>query len=177
MRIVITTFFALACLALALPAQAGGGCQGPECCVQACAPTCCASCGQKVCRLVRGVKEVKKTVWVVECEEFCLPNPRCTRKCCQSSCREATCGDTCDGCCADGKCHSRCLVPPRCGPVRCRKKLIKKEITCKVPIYKCVVCGACCEGCVGDENPAASDKGNTPKGDAPMAPSPTAWRQ
>jgi hypothetical protein len=38
------------------------------------------------------------------------------------------------------------MVPPRCGKVRCVKKLVKKEITCEVPVYKCVV--VCCSpGC------------------------------
>lgn len=167
MKIVISTIFGLACLTLVLPAQAGN----------ACGPACCNSCGHKVCRVVCGMKEIKKTVWVVECEEFCVPNPHCPRDCCKSSCcQESACGDTCDGCCASGGgCHHKCLVPPKCGPVRCRKKLIKKEIVCKVPVYKCTVCGACGEACC-DESPTIDETPAAPSRNMPAAPSPTAWQ-
>jgi len=105
-------------------------------------PACCAerdchchACG-KVCRVVCEMKKIKKTVWVVECEEFCVPLPGCCegkRHCCQTSgCRDS---------CASPR---RPMSVPRCGKVRCRKKLIKKEFTYAVPVYKCVVCGGGC---------------------------------
>jgi hypothetical protein len=56
---------------------------------------------------------VKKTVWAVECEEFCVPRPG-------------------RGCCAP------------CGKMHTRKKLLRKEITVKVPVYKCVVVDCAC---------------------------------
>ena len=52
---------------------------------------------------------------------------------------------------------NRKYVPPKCGKVRTRKKLVKKEIVCEVPVYKCVVvCSdpGCCEaasGCLDEE--------------------------
>ena len=90
---------------------------------------CCSRCGvKKVCKVVCEMKEVKKTCWEVECEEFCVPLPRlCGRKA--------------------GACERDCVAPPKCGKVRCRKKLVKKKVTRKVPVYKCVVehvCGKCC---------------------------------
>jgi hypothetical protein len=58
------------------------------------------------------MKEIKKTVWVVECEEFCTTLP------------------------------GRCCTP-RCGKVRCKKKLVKKEIKVQVPVYRCKVVDCC----------------------------------
>jgi hypothetical protein len=58
------------------------------------------------------------------------------------------------------------MVPPRCGPVRLRKKLVKKEIVCEVPVYKCVVvCGnGCCDCC----DPCGFGEEAEPAGAAPM---------
>ena len=81
-----------------------------------CRPS-CAKCCEPVCE----TKTVIKTVWVVQCEEFCVANP--TLGCGKSSC-----------------------CKPRCGKTRSRKQLIKKEIAVEVPVYKCVpvecVCGS-----------------------------------
>ena len=132
---------------------------------------CCGTCGSnKVCKVVCETKKVKKTVWVVECEEFCPSLPNCCRarkSCggdCQADCGEEGCGgkDCCDPCAS----LRRPMVPPKCGKVRTRKKLVKKQITCEVPVYKCVVvccepsCAASCGGC-GDEAPAHADPGTT----------------
>jgi len=68
----------------------------------------CAKCCQVVCEW----KEVKKTIWAVECEEFCTPSP---------------------GCFSYGK-------------ARVRKKLLRKEITVKVPVYRCVPVTCTCGG-------------------------------
>lgn len=76
----------------------------------ACRPAC-----QKCCKIVCEMKKVKKTVWAVECEEFCVPRPSLR------------------GCCVT------------CGKVRCRRKLLKKEITVEVPVYKCVVVDCTCK--------------------------------
>ena len=119
------------------------------CCNQA--RECCPRCGvPKTCKVVCEMQKVKKTVWVVECEEFCAALPRCAPVCkpcggcgkasCQS-CAEQSCSDPCES-------LRRPTVPPKCGKVRSRKKLVKKEITCEVPVYKCVV--VCCSpGCCG----------------------------
>ncbi len=81
-----------------------------------CRPSCA-----KCCEVVCETKTVKKIVWVVECEEFCVANPT------------LGCGKSCCG-------------KPRCGKSRSRKQLIKKEIAVEVPVYKCVpvkcVCGS-----------------------------------
>jgi len=101
---------------------------------QACSQPCCRKVGRVVCEM----QKVEKPVWVVECEEFCVPTPPCGAARC-SSCGQA------DGC---GK--GCCDPPPRCGPVRCRKKLVKKTITCEVPVYKCIVVPCGCGHCGGD---------------------------
>lgn len=168
-------------------AVAGDACKTPAACteVQTCGtPDCCARCGsccecEKYCKVVCGTKEVKKTVWVVKCEEFCAPLPNCGHKGCGcgecGSCNEAqTCGcePACSDVCGAKKCdpcaveNNRCLVPPKCGKVREKKTLEKKEVVCKVPSYKCVVvyaCSAC--GCQegGEKAPAPA---------APAAPAP-----
>jgi hypothetical protein len=162
-----------AILLLCSPALAGGGCavapcgEAIECCDPV--PDCCGACGcRKVCKVVCEVKKIKKHVWVVECEEFCAPWPGC--KPCAGprcgSCGGDGCGDSCGACCG------RPIVPPRCGPVRCRKKLVKKEITCEVPVYKCVVvsCG-CGDGCW---EPAGGGEPEETEPAAPLHPDQTA---
>ena len=117
-------------------AIAGEACQTPAACteVQTCGSSdhcgrcgCCCPC-EKHCRLVCDTKEVKKTVWVCHCEDFCAPLPGCCLKgCC--GCESCNAGEArvaeptcCNGC--GGKCNpcaseeNKCLVPPRCGKVR-----------------------------------------------------------
>ncbi len=157
MKLLRVTFTAVACLLLAQAAVARD-------CGQSCeeTPECCAGCGETAacqptkCQIVCGVKKIKKHCWVVECEEFCTPLPGCRKRGCNSGCG-SECGavEDCDQGC-DATCSPKCLVPPKCGPVRCRKKLVKKEYTIEVPIYKCVVqnlCGGCCDpsGCKIEE--------------------------
>jgi len=170
----LLTAVGLSIAGLAAAAETG---KAPAACteVQTCgAADCCAHCGsccpcEKHCRVVCTVKEVKKTVWVVKCGEFCAPLPQCGRKCggdgcgtceaAKASCAEPNCG--CDGC--GKKCdpcaaeNSKCYVPPKCGKVRQRKILEKKEIICKVLVYKCEVvygCPSCGCGECGDHQPA-----------------------
>ena len=140
----------------------------------------CGRCGcqsrcEKQCRIVCEMKEVKKTVWVVECEEFCTMLPRLCGPC-ANECHSGQCGACgpehspdcgCEGCqkkcdpCAAEK--DKCYYPPKCGKARVKKKLVKKEVVCKVPVYKCVVvyccpqCG-CNEGGAGTPPPAAKQK-------------------
>ena len=166
-------------------AAAAEPCKAPAACteVQTCgAPDHCAHCGrggecEKHCRVVCEMKEVKKTVWVVKCEEFCAPLPNCGRGDC-NGCGSCAAGETCtaepfcnDGCgkkcdpCASEK--NKCIIPPRCGKVREKKTLEKKEIVCKVPSYKCVVvysCDGCApsQGCDGQQAAPAPAKPVTP---------------
>jgi hypothetical protein len=187
------------CFAVAWPiavtAIAGEACKPPAACteVQTCgSPDRCGRCGcgcpcEKYCRVVCEMKEVKKTVWVVKCEDFCAPLPGCRRDCrcggngCENCDAEAGCSNQCAKKCDPcAKEESKCIVPPRCGKVRERKVLQKKEIVCKVPSYKCVVV-YCCPNCEAGRRAAppapASDKptasppapGRTTQ-DAPLPP-------
>jgi hypothetical protein len=183
--IVISLSLAVGWLA-ADAAVAAEPCKTPGACaeVQTCGgPRCCANCGsacqcEKRCQVVCQMKEVKKTVWVVRCEEFCPLLPRCghggckgcdgcgssagTETCESPGCREH-CGKKCDPCAAEKNKH---YVPPKCGKMRTKKILEKKEVVCLVPSYKCVVvyaCPSCCGSQNGDEQaPAAPTKPATP---------------
>ena len=62
----------------------GEACKAPAPCAaaQACGSQrqcgCCGRCDcacERQCRVVCEMKEVKKTVWVVKCEDFCAPLP------------------------------------------------------------------------------------------------------
>lgn len=162
--------------------QTPAGCTEVETCGS---PGCCAHCGchcgcEKHWKIVCEMKEVKKTVWSVKCEEFCPLMPNCGH-CCGSDCcnsdsvcsTEAGCsgncnGKKCDPCAAEKDKH---YVTPKCGKVREKKTLEKKEVVCKVPSYKCVVeyacanCGA--KQCDGEKAPAAAPT------EAPAPPAPT----
>ena len=100
-----------------------------------CLSNCCASCGcahhcRKVCVPKCDFKEVKEVEWVVECEDFCVPGRSCPAGCSHDEC----------GNCAT--CYS-----PSCGHVRTRKKLVRIEVTRRVPVTKCEVvtlCDHCC---------------------------------
>ena len=137
---------------------AAADCCEPACCDPACCEQshgCCDGCGSnKVCKVVCEMKQIKKTVWAVECEEFCAPLPGCGRAC-KLCCNGGECGDAGCGSCCEDPCASlkRPMVAPKCGNVRCRKRLVKKEIVCDVPVYKCIVvcCDPACGGCVEDE--------------------------
>ena len=50
----------------------------------------CRSSCTKCCKVVCETKTVKKTVWVVQCEEFCVANPTlgCGARCGKSRCRK-----------------------------------------------------------------------------------------
>ena len=152
-RMMLSTAF---CLLLAGGAVAAERCSEPACCDPA--PACCARCGQAtVCKIVCEMKKVKKTVWTAECEEFCPLLPGCgplgVLGCCLNKSSDCGCdeGASCgpeEGCgCGCDPCASlqRPMHPPKCGKVRTRKTLVKKEITCEVPVYKTVV--VCAGGC------------------------------
>jgi hypothetical protein len=94
-------------------------------CNSAWADDCCIHCGchahlQKVCRLVPDEKKVTKTHYDVKCEDICLPG------------RSHKCG---------------CEWIPSCGKVKTVKKLVKVDVTKKVPSFKCVVETICCDCC------------------------------
>lgn len=167
------------------PADIGNATASEACSeVQTCGdPNCCAHCGchaccEKYCRVVCEMKEVKKTVWVVKCEDFCAPLPgcpcdcgdgceSCDKKACNEPGCENCCGKSCDPCTSI---ENRNYVPPKCGKVRTKKTLEKKEITCTIPSYRCVVvyacanCGAKCGGEKAEpQTPAAPLPAPAPK--------------
>jgi hypothetical protein len=124
--------------------------------VQTCGDeNCCAHCGsnsccEKYCKIVCEMKDVKKTVWIVKCEDFCAPLPRCPlccgegcKSCGKEGCQTASCEGDGKGCNPCASLEERNYIPPKCGKVRTKKTLEKKEITCKIPSYKCVVVYAC----------------------------------
>ncbi len=176
MRMMVSLFGLAFALAIAGAAEAAGGCCTPGACVpasvEACSPgvqgvACPVNCGRPDCRVIVEMKKVKKTVWVVECEEHCpaLPGSRLLGGCKGGSCtgaacaQPATCGTACGACdpCAAERAKARAQCPPKCTRVRCRKRLKKKEIECEVPVYKCVpACraGAARSVCCGADNPA-----------------------
>lgn len=152
----------LAVSILAVSAAVAGDCRVPACGPAECfgTPDACGACGvksccQKTCKVVCEMKKVKRTVWAVECEEFCAPLPNFKRSC--GSCGVDGCevdqsGDC--GSCGEDPCaplYNRDYIPPKCSKVRTRKKLVKKEVTCEVPVYKCVVV-YCCPGCCDAES-------------------------
>ncbi|HYW80775.1 MAG TPA: hypothetical protein VE890_14435 [Thermoguttaceae bacterium] len=189
-------------LLIACVAAADDCCAPPTCAAaQACCGMkhVCSRCGtQQTCQVVCETKKVKKTVWRVEREDFCVPLPgcdigsgcgnRCNHGCCDTGCDG--CAGSCGGCCEDpcADLLSRKLVPPKCGKVRTRQKLVKDEITCEVPTYKCVVsaCGAC--GACGEtievvepeealpEAPAPSEAPAPPEDTSELAPLPPVLR-
>jgi len=129
----------------------------------------CKGCGSLKgdCKGVWEMKEVKKTVWEVQCEEFCVPMP--------SLFELWTGGDKCDTPCKGGvqkSCGEGCDVSPRCGKVRCRKKLVKKEVNCKVPVYKCVPAAACGKKAVQIPAPYLRESDRTQEAQEEVPPAP-----
>lgn len=150
-------------------------CHAPATCTEAQthgAADCCAQCGcagpcEKYCRVVCEMKEVKKTVWSVKCEEFCAPLPRCGLCDCDGGANcDCGCSEKCDPCAAE---NARKYVTPKCGKVREKKTLVKKEVVCKVPSYKCVVVYRCSQ-CGAAEGGAA--KPTSEAAPTPPAPKP-----
>jgi hypothetical protein len=202
---VATTVSAAVGLLLAQAALAGDCCTAPGACEQVVhgSPDNCGHCGvqaccKKVCKVVCEMKEVTKHCWCVECEDFCAPLPNCAHGCSDPGCCDPGCDPGCDvgGCTAEG-CGScagscgqghdllgklggllhkpKCLVPPKCGKVRTKKKLVKKEYKCKVPVYKCVVvytCPGCCDPACGESGCALPATGGDDAQPAAPAPAP-----
>ena len=141
-----------------------------------------AACRKKVCRVVCDIKEVTKSYWCVECEEFCAPLPSCGSALRSlwgllgwggsDCCSEPACRPGCDAGGGDG-CPAARADPPRCGPVRAKKKLVKKEVTREVPVYQCVVkhlCDPCSAACDAAEEAE-------PETEPTAAPKPATARQ
>lgn len=130
---------------------------------------CCGICGHRgdcrpKCTVICTTKNRVKTVWQVKEEEYCNPLPSLF------GCRE--CEVVKDG---DGEKGTPKGRPPKCGPVRTKKVLVKKEIVEKVPVYKCVPAYAC-EKCVKEgkafDEPAESQVIPTPASPPSAVPPP-----
>jgi hypothetical protein len=169
---------------LGVGAAAAPAGESPAACAQAqaCGDSgTCSHCGrhcdcQKYCRIVCETKDVKKTVWVVKCEEICtmMPNCGCHECCCDeggaaNAAGEKCCCKKCDPCAGEAK---KSYVTPKCGKVHEVKKLEKKEVICKVPSYKCVVV-YCCPQCGEEQNvEKASPAPAAPPASTPIPPPP-----
>lgn len=149
--------FTATALLLANVAEAAGGRGAPACGIQSHS---CGSCDATTCKVVCEMVKVKKTVWVVECEEFCPMLPGCRTTACRTGCGQG-CGEdpACGTCRGKDPCaalQNRIIVPPKCGQARSRKKLVKKVVICEVPVYKCVATD-CCSACgMGEAAPVAA---------------------
>jgi len=134
---------------------------------------CQAACRRYVCNVVCDVKKVTKTCWAVKCEPHCPLRPGCgaflpQRTC--GSCAPEACTPDCGGQqCGCVSCQ-RCEVPPRCGHVRIRKRLMKKEITVEVPVYRCEVKYLCDECAPEEPAEAESDAHAESTSPAPLPP-------
>ncbi len=168
MRIILLSL--AAGILLAGVAIAGDCSSQPACCEKS-----CGSCCGTTCKIVCEMKKIKKTVWAVECEQICVAEPNCDG-CCKSKCG-------CNGCCEDGCCGDKCcdpcaallnrpLVKPKCCKVHCRKKLIKKTVTCEVPTYKCIIvpCSSACGECCDDHEAQAPKQEKSAIKAAPLPP-------
>ena len=159
MKVFVLSLVASAFVAGALFASAAiaGDCRNqPACCDK-------PSCQQTACKVVCEMKKVTKHVWVVECEQICVSNPGCKHSC------RGGCDNGCSECGPCAELLSRPMVKPKCGKARCRKKLVKKEIVCEVPTYKCVVV-PCGSGCDDHESAAPSKEEKSAIKAAPLPP-------
>ena len=85
------------------------------------------------------MKDVKQKCWCVESVEYTVPTPP----------NAGLIFKSLFGC--NGACTMNCTrcQPARCGEVRTRQVLVEKEVTRRVPVYKCVSVPSC--GCSDDE--------------------------
>jgi len=194
----IGTSLALALgLLLVQPVWAGdASCCGPEQCLGS--ESCCGKCGchggcKRMCTLTVEKKEIKKIVFQVKCEEFCVPCPRlpCGKHGCGDGCGNGcgeACGEACGQCgagCDHGCGKGPCCPPPKCTTAKCRKILVPVEKTETICVYKCVPCYSCgqCEAsgaCSVDPIPVPAPTtapAPTPAGKVPVAPAPPAHKQ
>lgn len=115
----------------------------------------CDKCGcqapvEKVCRVICETKEVKETKYSAECEDFCVPSP------------SVKCG---------------CSWMPGCGELFTRKKLVKTEVTKKVPSYKWEVVTVCKSCCPPDAVPLDQMPSPLPPATAPTPAPPAPAKQ
>ena len=124
--------------------QSGSDCR--ECQCEHCG--CQAHC-QKYCHVVCEWKDVKETVYSCRCKDIAIPGPSekgCTKI---DECNPYNCPIT-----HDYKPLYTLWNPSDCCRIRSVTKLVKQEVTHKVPTYKWVV-EYCCDNCRHDLAQAA----------------------
>ncbi|HTQ39709.1 MAG TPA: hypothetical protein VMJ32_11830 [Pirellulales bacterium] len=138
--------FALLAAPALLLADDNAPCPGEHCQTDDGCDCKCAHCGcqahcQKICHVVCEWKDVKETVYACRCSDVCIPGP--SEKCCTKI-------DECDpnNCSLlhDYKPLYSIWNPSECARIRSVTKLVKIEVTHKVPTYKWVV-EYCCDKC------------------------------
>lgn len=158
--------FILLLTLLAIPCFALADCDDcRDCCCQHCG---CQSHCQKCCRVICEWKDVKETVYSCRCKDVCIPGP--SEKGCTKYEPECPCGPQYCPIIEGPKPLYTLWCPSECAGIRNVTKLVKVEVTHKVPTYKWVV-EYCCDKCRC--NMAANDTGseNSPKEPAKLATS------
>ncbi|HZZ27994.1 MAG TPA: hypothetical protein VFE46_08315 [Pirellulales bacterium] len=116
-------------------------CQDGECCACRCAHCGCEAHCQKTCHVVCEWKDVKEYVYACRCTDVCIPG-RSEKGCTQiDECNPCNCP-----CLHDYKPLYTLWNPSPCAGIRSVNKLVKIEVTHKVPTYKWVV-EYCCDKC------------------------------
>ncbi len=194
MKVIVTSLSAALALTIAGAVEAAAdrtaAAAGTAAVVEACdpgcrGPNCCDPGTLKVCKVVVEMKTVRKHVWVVECEEHCpaLPGSSLFNRCKDGFSRSgigcvapAACGTPCGVCGPCAALHAQVPCPPKCGTIRSRKVLKRKEIEYEVPVYRCVVVSHTpspdravdCHAVAPANEPAATHQ--TPAPSAPLPP-------
>lgn len=149
---------------------------GDDCCDCKCAQCGCKAHCHKICHVVCEMKDVKKVCYCCKDVDVCIPG--CSEKC-GEVCEPNPCCQVhpvdCEACaghhhsfldrlfdCHHSCCESRTVWEPSCsGRVRECTKLMKYEVSKKVPTYKWVVeycCDNCCEHACADQMQPVSEK-------------------
>jgi hypothetical protein len=158
-------------------------CLADDCCDCTCNHCGCPAHCHKVCHVVCEMKDVKVTCYCCRQEDICIPG--CSKKC-GEVCEPNPCclvhPDLCDECaksncslgCGQCKCETRTVWQPGCcADIRTVNKLVKYEVTKKVPTYKWVV-EYCCDQCCCEITEEARHDGKQTAVAARTAIAPTA---
>ncbi len=112
-----------------------------DCCDCQCAHCGCQAHCQKFCHVVCEWKDVKETIYGCRCKDVCIPG-RSEKECTKiDECASYNCPLT-----HDYKPLYSIWNPSECSRIRPVTKLVKYEVTHKVPVYKWVV-EYCCPNC------------------------------
>jgi hypothetical protein len=116
-------------------------CVPGDCCDCRCAHCGCQTHCQKYCHVVCEWKDVKETIYGCRCKDICIPG-RSEKECTKiDECNPYNCPIA-----HDYKPLYSIWNPSECARIRPVTKLVKYEVTHKVPVYKWVV-EYCCPNC------------------------------